>query len=126
MELDLNDYLTAVAFSEGEWGSGDVRYYLPDNVEILFDEEFVISAQKDLQKFEDLMGDDLEKLIEEYKDSAKVAYDFWFSRNHHGTGFWEVKSTLREKADQISTQLGEVEEVIFLPIAQEYFVHSID
>lgn len=115
--LSTRDYLTAILFTDLPEGWVEDIDPASDNPFSFFYPEDVAQASKDLETFQELMGDDLlEELIEE-SSPEQVAYDLWFTRNHHGCGFWESKSVAAIKATEIAYSMGEVD--IELKIASE-------
>lgn len=98
MELDTftKAYLEAIAFTECH----------SDNPELQgkeFSPELIAQAQKDCAKFQ------AENDLTDYP-TDRAAHDFWFTRNHHGCGFWEVDFGTLEQCTKLTVsahQFGE-------------------
>ena len=77
----------------GEIGSEDIN------------ENSLIEASEDVRKFKELAGNILDGMD---KDTLKnVGMDFWYSRNGHGTGFWDYATTKRYPED-VANKLEEI------------------
>ena len=60
-------------------------------------------AQKDIDQFIEKAGSLLNNL-----NMKQVMYDFWLTRNGHGTGFWDRKlGEIGEKLTKIAESFGE-------------------
>jgi hypothetical protein len=89
------DYLECVEFTDGErWKDYDDE----GNLTIGFREVegfaplTIAQAQADCDKFEEENAADLAVFSETFnRDNA--AHDLWYSRNGHGTGFWDADIT---------------------------------
>ena len=46
--------------------------------------ESVQQAERDIAKFEKMAG----SMLDDF-DSGDIGHNFWLTRNHHGTGFWD-------------------------------------
>ena len=106
----INDYLTAVMFTEAE--NIDIESILrkTDEIQDYFTPEFIDQSTSDIESFQNMMGNYWEDLIDEL-GTAQVMYDLWLTRNHHGAGFWEQDSPQCQLASKIALQLGGVEDV---------------
>lgn len=104
IETMIDAYLEAVRFTEMG----------PDS-EFEGDEEFGLSAINDVRVDIEKFLTDNRELIEDYDYSYPgytsaqcMAHDIWFSRNHHGVGFWDRGlGALGIKLHEAATRLGE-------------------
>jgi hypothetical protein len=81
-------YLNAVRFTEG--GPDNPQFEQAD-----FSDEFIERAKQDCARFQsenDLSGYPLER----------AGHDFWFTRNHHGVGFWENDFGTKEQCAKLT------------------------
>lgn len=60
-------------------------------------------AKKDVQSFIERAG----TLLEGW-DEAQIGHDFWLTRNHHGTGFWNRGGEIGRKLSAISQSFKEL------------------
>jgi len=101
----LRGYLTAALWcstDESDESGGepmDENYDIDD-----IDQESIVEAKKDINKFIDKAGDLLDDV-----DPEKAGHDFWLTRNGHGAGFWDgdYPEDIGEKLTDISHKFGE-------------------
>lgn len=113
-EDEVDEYLETVLFtstdeSDDRGGAPmDQNYGVSD-----FSEEARQRATRDLEAFRFEMDRVLEALGEraDEVDLSRWPRDFWFTRNEHGTGFWdheELYGPATEALDVLSKRAGEV------------------
>jgi hypothetical protein len=71
----LNAYLGCALWSDGSFDDKSISD---------IGESSKATALADITKFVEMAGDLLDGLI-----SEEVGHDFWLTRNHHGSGFWD-------------------------------------
>lgn len=86
----------------------DEIYYIDD-----FSKEAIKKALEDCEEFQELNIDDIEK-IPNWKGNADssgrnsytgyevAGHDFWFTRNGHGSGFWDREYLDKETKDRLT------------------------
>lgn len=88
MKIDIHEmtsaYLEAVAFTDfGEDGQ--------PSKDADFSDAANLDAQNDCSQFLEIVANHglLDEYIEKGGNSETLGHDFWFTRNHHGVGFWD-------------------------------------
>lgn len=95
----LRGYLDAALFTTDAnppSGQDYVECGRSDDMFPALPQDFIEQAAKDCAKFE-LENCDL---LEQAGDSERNGMDFWYTRNHHGVGFWD-----RGYADEVGNAL---------------------
>lgn len=95
----LRGYLDAALFTtdpEPPAGSDYVECGRADELYPALDDAFIASAKADCAKFES----ENESLLSQAGDYDRNGADFWYTRNHHGVGFWD-----RGYDDDVATKL---------------------
>ena len=100
-------YLIAAEFtSQEEIGGADE-----------WDDSAIAKASEDCERFQNENWEDLMVYCEHisthgYSDSECAGMDFWYSRNRHGTGFWdrtELPEGLGDKLADAAKKFGEID-----------------
>ena len=98
-------YLEAVDFTESE----PMQDSAGEDVEILgFAAEMDEQARDDCAQFLDLLA----RMAIDWSsvwDARQLGIDFWFTRNHHGCGFWERGGHLGDILTKWADSMGEVD-----------------
>ena len=97
----LQGYLDAALFTTDENPPSGVDYVSSGRADEMYGklpEWFIEQAKKDCAKF---IVENCE-LLTKAGDPSQNGADFWFTRNHHGVGFWD-----RGYADEIADPLTE-------------------
>lgn len=104
----LVDYLESILWTDTDESTPSGGYTLDKNYSILdFTKEAVLKANNDCESFMKLAIE----ILEEYDwTAANVARNFWLTKNHHGSGFWDdntYEKQDRDKLTNISHQFSE-------------------
>lgn len=92
-------------FETALWSSTDENFNPLDDdygIEDLSD-EFIEESKKDCENFKKLCDDSEIDLHDNWP------HDFWLTRNHHGSGFWDgaYKGTIGDQLTDIAHSFGE-------------------
>lgn len=115
--MDLNSYIECSIWASSCWERLDESGH-PTSFDMLDDcAGFSDSA---IEKMRSELGDfhaKAEKIIDskdwdemgvELPSDSEIAHDFWLTRNHHGSGFWDRgMGELGEKLTELSQSYGE-------------------
>jgi hypothetical protein len=110
---DLDDfsksYIEALFFTNGDTGDDDEDSLNDLGVEALTPES-VSNIAKDCAAFNELAGDLLSEAYDAGYSIEQAGHDFWFTRQGHGTGFWDRKALqegeLGERLSKIAKGFG--------------------
>ncbi len=100
-------YLEALFFTQSTPDLGK-EYDLSEKSIYDFSDDAVAQIHADINLFEKLtqairsINNPDNSLFEEYSDNDQFWYDFWYTRNRLGTGFWETPDYPKEDGEHLT------------------------
>ena len=94
---------TALWASEDEGTPMDDRFTVQD-----FAPETMNLMKREAAQFMKIAGHLLNQAEQAGYDISRSGHDFWLTRNHHGTGFWDrIEGKLGDHITEIAERFGE-------------------